>query len=100
MVCPLSGSTSTDDHGITSYEWDFGDGTTGTGANPGHTYGSASTFTVTLKVTDGTPFPEGLYRVRAEGVTDEEMARLWEEVQAEHRSSARWGAGQRKKRRP
>jgi hypothetical protein len=48
---------------------------------------------------DGTPLPERLYRVRGEGVTDEEMARLWEEVQAEHRSSVRWGAGQRKKRR-
>ena len=48
---------------------------------------------------DGSRLPERLYRVRAEGVADEEMARLWEEVQAEHRRSVRWGAGQRKKRR-
>jgi len=51
-VCPLSGSTSTDDGSIVSYAWDFGDGQTGTGASPGHTYGTTDTFSVTLTVTD------------------------------------------------
>ena len=60
----MSGSTSTDDHGITSYEWDFGDTTTGTGVSPGHTYGSADTFTVTLTVTD------------ADGATDTDTAQV------------------------
>jgi hypothetical protein len=46
---------------------------------------------------DGTPVC-GQYRVRAEGVTEKELARLWEEVRAEHRRSPRWGAGERKKR--
>ncbi|WP_051277325.1 PKD domain-containing protein [Marmoricola sp. URHB0036] len=63
-VCPLSGSTSTDDHGITSYAWDFGDTTTGTGVSPGHTYATADTFTVTLTVTD------------ANGATDTDTAQV------------------------
>lgn len=37
---------------IVSYEWDFGDGTTGTGAAPAHAYLSEGTFTVKLKITD------------------------------------------------
>jgi hypothetical protein len=40
-----------------------------------------------------------VYRVRSEGLTDEELAHLWEQARAEHRSSPRWGAGQRRKRR-
>jgi PKD repeat protein len=37
---------------ITSYEWDFGDGTTGTGETATHTYTSAGTYTAELRVTD------------------------------------------------
>jgi len=36
----------------TSWEWDFGDGTTSTIQNPTHTYLAAGTFTVTLTVTN------------------------------------------------
>src|SRR5262249_44091702 len=35
-----------------SYAWDFGDGTTGSGATPSHTYAAAGTYIATLKVTD------------------------------------------------
>ncbi len=35
-----------------SWSWNFGDGTTGTGLNPSHTYGSAGTYTVIETVTD------------------------------------------------
>jgi PKD repeat protein len=37
---------------ITSYQWSFGDGTTGTGPTPTKTYAAAATYTVTLTVTD------------------------------------------------
>ncbi|RXK46279.1 PKD domain-containing protein [Halorientalis pallida] len=37
---------------ITSYEWDFGDGTTATGQQVTHTYDTGGEFTATLTVTD------------------------------------------------
>lgn len=40
-------NTSTD---VESYYWDFGDGTSSTEASPTHTFSSAGTYTVTLKV--------------------------------------------------
>ena len=44
---------STDEDGvIVSYEWDFGDGTEGTGRSVSHTYTTVDTFTVVLLVTD------------------------------------------------
>ena len=52
-TCTFDGSASTDDHGITRYAWDFGDGLGDTsGAVVGHTYASSGTFTVRLTVTD------------------------------------------------
>lgn len=40
------------DGSITSYAWNFGDGTTGSGVTVNHVYPYAGTFTVTLTVTD------------------------------------------------
>ena len=37
---------------IVSYEWDFGDGTTGSGRQTSHVYAGAGTFVVVLTVTD------------------------------------------------
>jgi hypothetical protein len=49
----FDGSGSYDPDGsIVAYDWDFGDGNTGTGISPIHTYATAGTYTVTLTVTD------------------------------------------------
>ncbi len=46
-------SSSTDPDGtIVSYDWDFGDGNTGTGIAPSHTYTGPGSFNVRLTVTD------------------------------------------------
>ena len=37
--------------GVASYAWDFGDGTTGTGANPSHVYTNTGNYTVKLTIT-------------------------------------------------
>ena len=53
LSCAFNGTGSSDPGGsISSYAWDFGDGTTGTGATPTHPYTAAGTYTVTLTVTD------------------------------------------------
>lgn len=46
-------SASTDNVGIVSYEWDFGDGTTATGQTTYHTYTKTGVYNVTLTVRDG-----------------------------------------------
>lgn len=43
---------STDNVGIISYEWSFGDGTTGTGKTVAHSYVNPGTYMVTLTVKD------------------------------------------------
>ncbi len=50
----FDGRSSFDPDGrVTTYEWSFGDGATGTAATPTHTYSAAGTYVVTLIVTDG-----------------------------------------------
>ena len=49
----FDGSGSFDPDGtIVAYDWDFGDGNTGTGVSPTHAYATDGLFTVTLTVTD------------------------------------------------
>ncbi len=45
-------SASTDNFGIESYAWDFGDGYTGWGSTATHAYSESGDYTVTLTVTD------------------------------------------------
>jgi|GEM_PF-1663572 len=49
----FDGTGSLDPDGeIVAWDWDFGDGTTGTGPTPSHTYAAIGAYTVTLCVTD------------------------------------------------
>lgn len=49
----FNGSDSRSDGGtITSYSWDFGDSSTGTGSNPQHMYRATGNYTAVLTVTD------------------------------------------------
>lgn len=54
----FSGTSSSDAEGaIASYSWDFGDGSSATGATPTHAYAQAGRKVVTLTVTDGQGVP-------------------------------------------
>ena len=53
QLCSFDGSASSDSDGtVVGYAWDFGDGTTGSGATLNHTYTAGGTYTVVLTVTD------------------------------------------------
>ena len=53
LAVSFSGSGSSDlDGSIVSYSWNFGDGTSGTGATVAHTYASTGAYTALLTVTD------------------------------------------------
>jgi PKD repeat protein len=54
LSCDFDASGSYDPDGtITGYDWDFGDGSTGSGLTYSHTYAAADTYTVILTVVDG-----------------------------------------------
>lgn len=52
LSCSFNASSSTDNVGIVSYAWSFGDSTIGFGITTNHTYAATNTYTVTLTVTD------------------------------------------------
>lgn len=53
LTAEFDGSASGDSDGsVTAWEWDFGDGTTGSGQTVSHTYAASGSYTVTLTVTD------------------------------------------------
>ncbi len=52
MLLALNSTASHDDYGIETYHWDFGDGSTGTSANPRHFWDTPGQYTVSLTVTD------------------------------------------------
>jgi PKD repeat protein len=53
LTCAFESSNSSDDHGIASRSWTFGDGSTGGNVvAPNHAYAAGGTYQVTLTVTD------------------------------------------------
>ena len=66
LLVTANGSASTDDHGISTYRFSFGDGTVLTQSSPlaSHTYTTAGRYTVVLTVTDGA----GLTSSQSQGV--------------------------------
>jgi PKD repeat protein len=53
VALTFDGSASSDEDGtVVSYAWDFGDGSSGTGVSPTHTYTNGGLYTVTLTVAD------------------------------------------------
>jgi len=53
LTCSFDASGSYDPDGsVVGYDWDFGDGGTGSGVTPSHTYALAGVYTVVLTVTD------------------------------------------------
>ena len=61
-ACSFDGTGSTDDVGVVSYSWSYGDGSSGTGATQSHTYAAAGSYGVTLTVTDGGGLTSSLTR--------------------------------------
>ncbi len=66
LAVQFDGSASSDPEGGTlSYAWSFGDGASGTGATPSHTYSTAGQYKATLTVTD----PGGLTSAASTTIT-------------------------------
>lgn len=53
LYCTFDASPSSDDQGIQSYDWQFGDGQSGSGQQAAHNYSDYGVVTVRLTVTDG-----------------------------------------------
>ena len=52
LSCSFNAGGSSDDQGIASYAWAFGDGSNGNGVTVSRSYAAAGSYTVTLTVTD------------------------------------------------
>jgi parallel beta-helix repeat protein len=70
LIVEFNGAGSTDDIGIVSYLWDFGDGSTSTEINPIHIYETVGPYQPALTVTDG----EGLTDTNTLSITVQEPA--------------------------
>ncbi len=52
LSCAFDASSSADDHGVTSYSWNFGDGSGATIATPSHSFAADGSYNVSVTVTD------------------------------------------------
>jgi PKD repeat protein len=58
LVCVFTDQSSDEDGTIASRSWDFGDGSSGTGATANHTYTAAGDYDVTVEATDDGGLPD------------------------------------------
>jgi chitodextrinase len=63
VTCSFDGTASTDDLGIVSYSWTFGDGAGVSGAAVSHAFAAAGAYNVQLSVVDGDGHVAALTRV-------------------------------------
>ena len=71
LVVQFDASVSMDpEGGPLSFDWDFGDGQTGAGRTPSHTYTRAGAYTVALTVTDDRGSSDSLVRTNCITVSD------------------------------
>ena len=76
LACSFDAAGSSDPEGDTlSYAWDFGDGETGTGVSPAHSYSASGTYTATLTVSDGSLSDEASHAVIVTQALVEHVAR-------------------------
>ncbi len=77
----FDGTGSEDSDGeIVRYQWDFGDGNSGAGAQPTHNYSAAGVYTVVLTVTDdegGTSEDTVVIHVNEQGIPDDTWPAEW-----------------------
>jgi PKD repeat protein len=52
LTCTFADQSADEDGTVESRDWDFGDGSSGTGETPSHTYTQAGTYNVTVEATD------------------------------------------------
>ena len=102
LAVSFNGSGSTDDGTIVSYAWDFGDGTSATGANRSHSYTDPGVYLATLTVTDdggktdtetvtiAVTTPGGGVNCDTQGVTREVWNNIWNGSVAAMTSDSRY----------
>ncbi len=63
LYCSFDASGSSDDQGIQRYQWQFGDGQSGSGQQVAHNYSDYGVVTVQLTVTDGSGQQDSVQQV-------------------------------------
>ena len=84
LTAQLDGRASSDPDGpIAGYAWDFGDGTTGSGATTSHPYAAAGTYRVKLTVTDSAGKPASVSHLVSVGTAGPLSGAYAQAVQAD-----------------
>lgn len=77
LTCKFNGTGSTDDVGVTSWQWTFGDGTGASGATVTHTFAVGGTYPVTLTVRDSAGLAASLTKPVTVGSVNQPPVAAW-----------------------